>query len=237
MEINKVRLLPNPDHINKFLTHWTGRKTKADDEAAFHILKTIVESKELKFGLHNTSFPSSKEQEKNTMICFTDTPIRQSLYHCIEYGFFGISFNKSAIIEYGASPVLYIVENRRVHREEITKYSFQEPNLLMTWFSSVSQPYDPKEIKSASYFHEREWRIIRKLTNHNNTIASNNYPFQGTIRPNKVENSVQTDYYLKFDPSIIENIIVKPNYCARAVELVRNNNLKCEILLIENPHK
>jgi len=66
------------------------------------------------------------------MICFTDTPIRQSKDTCIRYGYFGMSFNKAKMIEHGANPVLYLTDNRSVHMEFelMNRYSKNEDQLI-----------------------------------------------------------------------------------------------------------
>lgn len=231
-EIKPLTLDKNPNHINEFLTHWTGRDK--DDETSFNILCSIVGKAELKFGVHKTSFPDSTTKEWNTMISFTDTPLEQSLHHCFNYNFFGISFNKADMIEYGANPVLYLVDNRKPHKEEITTFSVRDStyNLLLMWFGSVCQPYDPH---GASYFYEREWRIIRRLTNHRYG-PENTYNFKGTIRPEAISaGSSEVDYYLQFDRSIIENIIIPAKYLERVKELVNDHKLNCDIRVIDKP--
>ena len=135
------------------------------------------------------------------MICFTDTPIEQSLEHCQRYNYFGISFNKEKLIECGANPVLYMVENRKSNQEflfdfRMDKYGafehfFYKNNELrnkLSWFSAISQPYKTKKVveKGFAEYLEREWRIIRVLPsdftkNSIRTGGSYNENFKGEI--------------------------------------------------------
>jgi hypothetical protein len=238
MTIKTIPLLNNPNHINKSLTHWTGRDK--DDATAFAILCRILTSKELKFGENKTSFPLSKSTVHNTMICFTDTPIEHSLKHCERYNFFGISFNKAAMIEYGANPVLYMVDNRDVHQERMSEYTVVEKyDRLMTWFGSMLQPFNLPGEPNGSYFQEREWRIIRKLPfgyNVDYPQTENLYPFKGEIRSETNTNSsMGKTFFLKFDSSIIENIIVPPNYAKAAEEFIASQAYTCNLLIVEKP--
>ena len=172
-----IRFKNPPSHINKYLTHWTGRN-KTDDKA-FDTLCQIIRLKELRFSKCDNGFEyESGKAICNTMICFTDTPIEQSLEHCQRYNYFGISFNKEKLIECGANPVLYMVENRKSNQEFLFDFRmgeygtfnhfFYRNNELsnkFSWFSAISQPYKTKKVveKGFAEYLEREWRITRVL--------------------------------------------------------------------------
>lgn len=246
MKVTEKRL-ETPNHINRFLTHWTGREKT--DEVAFNNLTKIVESFKLKFSDCVTTYPEAAFTSVNKMICFTDTPIDQSLNHCKRYNYFGISFNKEMLIEYGANPVLYIVNNRRSYSEFMeTYFQLKRPNNneesnLLSWVRSCFQPYDTKLYydKDWAEFYEREWRIIRIQPFHwleySETILgkNNEYPFKGKIhRVQKSDNVNDEEFYLQFDKNIIENIIIPSDFDREKVkELMRQNNLDCELIIIE----
>jgi hypothetical protein len=239
ISIRQVTLKNPPGHINEFLTHWTGRKKSQN---AFDILSKIVDSCELKFSINKISFPRAEWKASNEMICFTDTPISQSFEHCKRYGHFGISFNKKELIEYGASPVLYILDNRRKHQEYIKEIigSFIFPDnhtrSLFTWYASIGQPYNTGNI---SQYAEREWRIIRILPKQ--SIMSqeetqgqfNEYPFKGTIRRNEISTQpLKEEYFLKFSKNLIENIIVPKSHIEEGKKLLKRNGLNCELIVL-----
>lgn len=238
MRIEKIlKLAKKPNHINAFLTHWTGRNKSRTE--AFDIVSKIVNSGELKFSSNKISFPSSELTINTQMICFTDTPIKQSSDHCRRYNYFGISFNKEAMMGYGANPVLYLVDNRQPHQDAINELRPQgnEHLGLVKWIDSMLQPYDSKEFSESNWaeFYEREWRINRILpfdwiaTAEYLNGSYNEYAFEGRIR--KVNGT--EEFYLPFNKAIIENIITPLSYKARARKLIKDNNLDCELILIE----
>ncbi len=238
---SRIKFTNPPYHISEFLTHWTGRDKK--DVEAFNILSKIIETKQLKFSQNTITPALSKATVKNQMICFTDTPIIQSLKHCEKYNQFGISFNKESLIDYGANPVLYIVSTRYAHQEFLTDQSFQglfelnKEKVLFSWMNSILQPFD----NGFSDSYEREWRIVRLLPFPwlDNEIKRggpfHEYPFKGEITRVFVEKPIpKEDFYLNFEPKIIENIVVPEHFEKEAIELIKKNNLTCELILIEN---
>jgi hypothetical protein len=237
---DRVKLLEKPYHISEFLTHWTGREK--DDEKSFDILSKIVDSKELKFSkcLISPINPTGRKAE-NEMICFTDTPILQSRKHCEKYNFFGISFNKKQMMEYGANPVLYLVESRYDHQDfhiDLTFKGILESNKeknLFSWIGSIFQPYD----KGHSDYYEREWRIIRLLPfpwldnaiNYGGSFEE--YPFKGKLRSESIDSGVPNhSFYMEFEPNIIENIIVPEHYENEGIELLKRNGIPIHKLTV-----
>jgi len=237
-----IKLSKKPNHINEFLTHWTGRNR--EDSIAFDNLSKIVDSGELKFSSHKISFPSSTYTISGQMICFTDTPVKQSIDHCNRYNYFGVSFNKAELIEYGANPVLYLVDNRQKHQDivqDIRPFE-NEKRSLVSWVSSILQPYDSKQFANDNWaeFYEREWRIVRILpypwinTAEKFQGPFNEYSFKGNIRiVNKNTKPGDEEFFLAFDKKIIENIIVPLNYKDRGRDLIKRNNLQCELIIID----
>lgn len=244
--VKRITQFDKPEHINPFLTHWVGRKK--NDEESFVILKTILECSELKFSSCPINFPASNFTVKQEMICFTDTPIRQSKDTCARYGFFGISFNKEQLIEYGANPVLYLTDNRSIHMEfEIQKrYTKNADQLIHSWITSIMQPFDTKKYAKDNHaeFYEREWRIVRKLPAQRNDVASmfqgefNEYPFSGEIRRQQNSQNINDEtFFLKFDSSMLENIVVPENYETHASQLMSALGLKCDLVVIQKDLK
>jgi hypothetical protein len=239
--ISNIRLNKTPIHINEFLTHWTGRKKGTNP---FDILSTIISTRELKLSTITISFPNSKINFKTKAICFTDTPIKHSYDHCRRYNYFGISFDKEELIKYGASPVLYLVSNRKRNQEFINNinYTTNEDKSLMAWVKASLQPYDTKKFKTNNWaeFQEREWRInrilpLRELKAMELAQGSfNEFPFKGKIRRLQVtQKSDEDEFYLKFKKSLIKNIIVPVKFRQQAKKLIRDNNLKCKLILLQ----
>ena len=247
MNLKRINLEQEPNHINPFLTHWTGKNK--DDEKAFEILTTIIENKQLKFSSCETSFPESMPVVNNSMICFTDTPIEQSSNHCKLYGHFGISFSKEELIDYGANPVLYVVDNRKEYRKFMddflssikTNINNESKNKL-SWVISCFQPFDSKKFSGDNWaeYLEREWRIIRVLPLHWLEVSEqisgpyNEFKFKGEIIAKKTSESKNVDeFFLQFDKSIIRNIIVPYDFdIKRAEELIKKNDLNIELIVI-----
>lgn len=264
--VKDIEFVNPPNHINEYLTHWTGRG-KTEDES-FDILCKIIKSKTLRFSMCDNGFEyESGKRLCNTMICFTDTPIEQSLEHCQRYNYFGISFNKEKMIECGANPVLYMVENRESNQEflfdfkncgEVKNllYKKNEESNKLAWFLSITQPYKTKKVvaKGFAEYLEREWRIIRVLPsdftkNSIETGGDYNESFKGDIekkldfidtsgnpcykdKDNLKEREV---FYLPFDNSFVENVIVlnEKKYVDRIKKLMKDLDLQCELLIAE----
>jgi hypothetical protein len=251
MKTKQITLKKNPLHINPYLTHWTGRdKTK---EKAFSILEKIISNRELKFGICTTSYPKALVNIKDVMICFTDTPIKLSSDFCEKYNFFGISFNKEKLIQYGANPVLYIVENRKHHQEylgdlkatNMFPYENNQERNNIAWLLSIMQPYKTVGLEKQNFpqYLEREWRIIRvlpsKLTKASILTGGDYFePFCSGIRSEENTKKVGVnDFFLKFDPLIVENIIVPISFKDEAIKLMKENKLECELIVINNDIK
>jgi hypothetical protein len=173
------------------------------------------------------------------MICFTDTPIEQSLEHCKNYGLFGISFNKESLIEYGANPVFYFTDARAKIIEFVQglrNFSDEESQFKYSTLTSYFQPYNSKK-KEFAEFNEREWRINRLLpfpyVVKNNTY--NEYKFEGEIRREEIEKEGRPDhnFYLKFDKRIIENIVVPVEYQDEITILLNTLDIHCDVFIIE----
>jgi len=250
--IKHLRLNNRPNHINPYLTHWTGgydanKKKFKDEQSSFEILSLIIKGKKLKFGHHNNGYPDSTTEVSSTMICFTDTPIKQSKDHCKRYQHFGISFNKEALIKEGANPVLYIVPNRKIHQLFIATLRVfgrvdnfnNDENNLYAWLPAIMQPYKSNKPESFGFpeYLEREWRIIRILPS---TQVTNSILHQGSYKDQfddkniscEFENGNET-FYLNFDYKIIESIIVPSNYETDAINLMKSNKLKCKLIIID----
>lgn len=247
--IETIKLKKEPDHFCEYLTHWTGRKKSPKE--AFEILEIIVSSLELKFTRNLVSFPDLNEKVSGSMICFTETPLNQSRIHCQNYGHIGISFNKQALIEYGANPVLYLSKNRESNQKVLTNLIFfrssdlkNEEKVNFNWFSSMLQPYnmEPENEKHLAEYYEKEWRISGRLLPYfyiedeeKRFGKFNEYNFQGNIisKPSIDPKIADETFFLKFQKEIIERIIVPKDYKEKAMELMSKNNLDCILTIIE----
>ena len=144
------------------------------------------------------------------------------------------------MIQYGANPVLYLVENRIAYQEFINRINFTENNSakFINWFHAILQPYNSKSYDSAE-FNEREWRISRVLPYHwlrklEETLGSHKeYPFHGKITRMQIGNDKNHElFFMDFDQTLIENIIVPEDYEKQAEELIKQLNLECDLLVI-----
>lgn len=243
--VRKIPLCDEPEHISEYLTHWTGRnKTPVE---AFKTLKIILKTRELLFSPNIVSFPDNKGKVTNQMICFTDTPIKYSKEHCKKYGHFGISFNKSKLVSYGANPVLYLMNNRKTYHSYLNDLSNElsdnlnnEQKLLFNWFGSAMQPYNttPDDNNHFPEYYEREWRIAGRVLPYEwlakdveNYGEWHEYQFDGEIRRQN-DDSNSRKFFLKFDPIIVENIIVPESYARRARQFLKEQVLGCGLMLI-----
>ncbi len=236
MQMEKVKyinLKDKPNYIDEtYLTHWTGRdKTK---EQAFSILEIIVKTCKLKLTSHPVN---PKKSFLVNMICFTDIPLDESKIHCSKYGYFGISFNKKELIEYGANPVLYLMNQRSTQQDFLINESLPKtPNQIdfkkiinLNWFVATCQPYNmkPNENDYIPEYYEREWRIASRFDNYSN------YNFKGEIINEQPEGK-KGESFLTFDRKIIEKIIVPEEYKEVVDKLRKDNNVDCEIILLKH---
>lgn len=244
---NEISFHDRAEYISDYLTHWTGQGKTSDQ--AFETLSIILASGELLFSSNKISFPDELQSVKNQMICFTDTPIRHAKEHCKKYGHFGISFNKTKLIRYGANPVLYLMDNRKSYysyfldlADALRVHLNNEQKLKFKWFGSTMQPFNTKPEDSEHFpeYFEREWRIAGRVLpfqwlkrNEENDGQHNEYNFEGKIRRQQnVDNINDEKFFLQFDKGIIENVVVPKNYAQQAKQLLREQNLTCELLLL-----
>jgi hypothetical protein len=128
-------------YISRELTHFVGRnlRNNIEDEkqlqdAQYKILIKIIRDKyisypphnprELLYGLkyrrdRNIDIDTRNKFSNNNMIvpymvCFCDIPIGDLSIHIRKYSRFGMSFEKSFLIERGANPVLYVEKNSAI---------------------------------------------------------------------------------------------------------------------------
>lgn len=113
-------------YISKELTHIIGRELNNDKEKQYGLLNKILNEEWLKhfpydlskFG--NLEINSKVKMSENGMytpdvICFCDIPIQDLSIHINKFkSSFGLSFNKSFIVENGGCPVFYIPKQSKV---------------------------------------------------------------------------------------------------------------------------
>jgi hypothetical protein len=254
-----IKFADPPNHISEYLTHWTGRD-KCDD-VAFDILEKIVKSKKLKLSPCPNHFKKADGSTNSvSMVCFTETPIEQSLDHCNTFGFFGIGFDKQDMAKLGANPVLYIVKDRKYYQEKFSNIYWNELQEKwqgqmeipfdirnnLSWFLASTQPYtDEFNGKTREYYSQREWRIIRRLSfgitdaeikrwgQIDDGFDTNEIKCEDEIKDvNGVSQNVLVDW-LSFPQTSIKNIIVPAKYENEVKKLILNENLvDCDILLV-----
>jgi hypothetical protein len=234
MSIN-IKEVSLEKHPVGFLTHWTGRDKL--DKDAFEILKLIIETKSLKFNSNKIAASKSGGMTiDQQMICFTNTPIQLSKDLCNKFGYCGISFKRDELIKYGANPVLYLTENRLKNRKFLSDLSFPTENekaIHISWFLSMTQ-------ENKNYFYQKEWRIVRVLPFPTREIQEkihgliNEVALEGTIKIVQKADGTDESFYLFFDSSIIENIIVPDSFRQKAIDLMNAHGLTCDLVLIKD---
>jgi hypothetical protein len=257
--VKTVKFLGTPNHINRYLTHWTGRG-KSDAEA-LNIICQIIKTRTLKLSPCPNIF-NNNDGSKNTvpMVCFTETPIEHSIEHCNKFGFFGIGFEKQDMIKLGANPVLYIVPNRKYYQDTLNIYYWKElkekwgaqtdvPFEIrnnLSWLLSVTQPYsDILNGTEREYYEQREWRIIRMLPyGVTNAEIQKWGPIDDGFKLNEIKidneeriiNGVSENFligWLSFQQESIKNIIVPKKYRDEIIKIKEKENLiDCDILLV-----
>lgn len=111
--------MPIQNYVSNELTHFVGRHL--NDGERFDLLIKIINDGWI---LHPPFIPSisgtiginikaSKLEDIVTpeITCFADIPIQDLHLHMGKYSNFGLSFNKQFLVEKGANPVLYVVQN------------------------------------------------------------------------------------------------------------------------------
>lgn len=154
--------MPSQRYISKELTHFVGRKTKA--EAQYQILVEILRDGWLidpKVGRSlsatlQVSFTgkwSDNDRYLPNVVCFCDIPIGDLGIHIAKYSAFGLSFLKPFLVERGANPVFYIARNAAVchnlepYLEEYRRRFAVEPGVFVegvardAYFDRMLQEY------------------------------------------------------------------------------------------------
>lgn len=214
--------------ISDYLTHRTG-KDKSKDEG-FENIKSILSNCRLWLN-YCPHFRQQKWTSANLrMISFTDIPHHLTSEHCQRYGKFGIAFKKSALIGYGANPVLYLTDRNKNDAGKVYDY-ICDANIdkikldsevlesLKKFFGFV-QDY---EYKTDTYYYEREWRILQ------NNLE---YCAASAIPPGKCSSFIQNKeehYYFQFSQNDVEFLICPKDYVNRLAGV----NNKYPILIYE----
>lgn len=235
------------NYINSSLIHWTGRKKEKDD--ACLVLENICKEQMLRL-IYCPPYVQENLKSKVKMVCFTDIPLEHSREHCIQFGEFGLVFDKQKMIEYGANPVLYTtrkhldrirnitcllermkdMEKDREWRSEVEAFNFSEDeSIALLEVLGLSQEYSYKNVDGARYvnYFQREWRLMF------NVLVS-----AGSTKEHKQGKS---SFYIKdgiscavfmLGKSDIEYIIALAEYVERAS--VAANILGCHVKIYES---
>lgn len=232
------------EYINESLIHWTGRE-KTEGEA-FGILETICKEQILRLS-YCPNYMDEKYRQDSGMVCFTEIPLRFSSEHCKIFGKFGIAFSKSAMIKYGANPVLYTtdkhfeqikhlgtllsrmkdLEKDREWKEELEPYRFnQDETLALLRVMEFLQEYLHKGQSEHITYYQREWRL-----------AVNSLPFEGDTNahaPGKIKLFIRDGVFFhifKFKKTDVDYLVVPNNYLSLAKFL--GTTLGCKIKCYE----
>lgn len=162
-------------YISKELTHFVGRSLRESIkdkgqllEAQYRILLKIIEEKcvsypphrpdqitqGLKYGAISRNHVASRGKFSSndmivpSMICFCDIPIEDLGIHISKYSHFGLSFQKSFLIERGANPLLYVERNSVIKGTTRSEYFDKMVERYLKCCSSFRFFKDPSMIKS-----------------------------------------------------------------------------------------
>jgi len=124
-------------YVSKELTHFVGRHQP--EEERFELLINIIKSGWI---LHRPVSSNSNQKVKiNTnaeeleeiiipeIICFADIPINDLSLHMEKYSNFGIAFKKDFLVARGANPVMYVTQNGKMDKSEISRDQWFRDNI------------------------------------------------------------------------------------------------------------
>lgn len=228
--------------ISDYLTHWTGKcdgrlpqNSGRDETKGFNNLKLILSDYRLL--LNDAPLLRENGMSHFWMTCFTDIPHPLSREHCQRYGKFGITFKKSALIAYGANPVLYLTSGKKDDAKKIYKFICDantdtdkitvDPDVLesLKKFFAFVQDY---EHETDTYYYEREWRILQ-----NNLECCNGDTKPGKRCIVKGEKGMAEKYYFQFSPKDVEFLICPNNDWVNKVNQLPEVNNKYPVLNYE----
>ena len=224
-----------PPYISNNLIHWTGRgKT---EEEAFEIVKIIIDTNRLLLSSCPTTGKQDEITAKEQIVCFTDIPVELSSRHCSRFGQFGVAFDKSVFIEYGANPVLYYTKQfeqliQNIYQKRlrgIDEASFDLPlHEMLSKLSSLFQSYSYKidEDEELNYY-QREWRLAfnsNKVANHFKGENS-----QGLFTLGAPGNKSYFNFYKKD----VRFIIISKSFEDLATQFLKDKHSNIELKLFE----
>jgi len=153
-------------YISDYLIHWTG---KSGDNHGAEVLALIVSSLKLRLSYNCIHVFNNTHEIHETMVCFTDVPLRHSSEHCKRYGRFGIAFHKLKLMNKGAQPVFYVshVAKRDMNtifafiQEQLSNLTLQEDvfRAFHRHFYFVQRLSDSRADRHDTFYYEREWRL------------------------------------------------------------------------------
>lgn len=97
------------DTISDNLIHFLGRSHIQSPSRQFEVFTSIIENGLRTSGI-TVPFPESGVVH-NSVVCFTDLPLKFCDQHTSVYGKFGIGFKKSYIKNAGGNPAMYFVDH------------------------------------------------------------------------------------------------------------------------------
>lgn len=106
------------DTISDNLIHFLGRTHIQSPSKQFEIFTSIIENG-LRTGNISVAFPASGVIH-NSIVCFTDLPLKFCDRHTALYGKFGIGFKKSYIKNVGGNPAMYFVDHSPTETNDAT---------------------------------------------------------------------------------------------------------------------
>jgi hypothetical protein len=222
------------------LYHFVGRSHPTDHEANYQILLKVLDSGRISYPPHeepgwgshqvrinwDQNIFSEKLVEAN-ITCFCDIPLETLGIHMQKYGMFGLSFNRSLLIKYGARPVIYIpmqpsnpyagwgtifCETALHDMEQIWRGFYEQivaPFVSDSWSHSLGdKPKDQKEAALAmdDAFQSHFLAFIKPFNSELPDDHPDNFYFEREWR--RFGN-------LPFQPSDVVRVLVAPDYVER----------------------
>lgn len=230
-------------YVSKELTHFVGRNLRKEIEdekrlldAQYNVLLKILSEKRISYPPHTPyeteegfKYPTTRSfvlRHRNklsdndmiisSMVCFCDIPIGDLGIHINKYSPFGLSFEKSFLIERGASPVFYVEKNSALSSSTRSEYFDMMADIYKKECNSISflsETRDKNKLESRPRSCLKISGFILELLSY--------VKFFDNSKPDDSEENFymerewRTPYYVNFEINQICRIILPSTYSER----------------------
>jgi len=224
-------------YVSKELTHFVGgnlREVEDEEqrrEEQYKILLKIIEEKCISFPPHRSEkiTPgakynaitckhvnrrakfSSNEMIGPDMICFCDIPIEDISIHISKYSPFGLSFQKSFLIERGANPILYVGRDSAIQGKTNSEFFDEMVEVFNKYcYNAFENPeqfiHRPNECHQIGGFMVDLLSYIKFFDSDKSDDDKENF---------YMEREWRSPYYIHFEIENIQRIILPNSYSKR----------------------